>query len=460
MSAGTQTVEIGGEYWSAQLETFDSLESGEYDLTALRTGYGGGKTILGSDWILGVATRIPNSHSLVLAPDKQKGGPATYKGFFERLPGENTVPDDADGTPENSPIVAGFNATKYRLTLVNGSLIQLGGADIWSRFAGTEFNAIFCDEVAHYGTTDLYDLHEMLVSRQRTDRGPNTTLWTSTGNGFDQFFQITEKQVDPNDEPLPWADRMNVIVASSLDNPYLNEKAKMRAQFEDTQREEQALHGGFSAAIGLVYDRFNRNLHIRSHDDLLDRVTDQRIYGYDAGWDDPRVVLELGLTDYGQWAALDSFHRSDSHPEDVIDPKDGTGWLADKRRGTIYAEHEPEHISKFRDAGWPVVKANKSLDEGIPHVRSRLDTDGDGDEGRPGLLVSENCTALIREFLDYQEEDVGGSDVADHELDALRYALFTHESDDDDLTRTTRRGASTGTANRERGGSSVTRRTR
>jgi len=156
----------------------------------------------------------------VLAPDRQKGGPATYKGFFERLPGENTVPNDSAGDPENSPIVAGYHGTKHRLTLINGAVVQLGGADVWSRFAGSEFNAIWMDEVAHYGTTDLYDLHEMLVTRQRTEAGPNVTLWTSTGNGFNQFYDITERQVDEDDEALRWSDRLKIVVGSSLNNPF------------------------------------------------------------------------------------------------------------------------------------------------------------------------------------------------------------------------------------------------
>jgi len=79
------------------------------------------------------------------------------------------------------------------------------------------------------------------------------------------------------------------------------------------------------------------------------------------------------------------------------------------------------------------VKAEKSLDGGIDHVRERLTTDS---EGRPGLLVTDRCSDLIQEFLSYKEEHVGKAAATDHALDALRYALFTHtpvqESDDDD----------------------------
>jgi hypothetical protein len=382
-----------------QKETLDALGSGESDLVVLRTGYGGGKSVLGSRWIHRTATDVGGEY-LVLAPDYQKGGPATYRVFFEELPGEDTVPNDAGGDPENSPLVAGYNANQKRLTYYNGAIARLGSADKWNRYAGSEFNGIWADEPAHYDNTDLYDLHEMLVSRQRTVAGPNVTLWTSTGAGYNQYYDITERQVTSDDEPLPWADRMTVIVGSALDNPFLAEKDKMIAQFEGTARAEQALHGGFAAAEGLVYDRFSRQRHVIPEGDVPEHLPADptTIYGYDAGWDNPRVLVRLDRTHYDQWLARECYYESETQIEDLIDPDAGTGWLAGKPKGTIYCEHEPANIEKFQAAGWPAEKAKKSLDEGIPFVRGKL---RDDPTGRPGLLVSDRCVELIQEFLSY-----------------------------------------------------------
>jgi hypothetical protein len=434
VSVTTQTsegaVEVGGHYWDAQLRTFDALESGDYDVVVFRTGYGGGKTVLGSDWILTEAVQTPDGHYLVLAPDRQKGGPATYRGFFERLPGENTVPNDSDGDPENSSIVAGYHGTKHRLTLINGAVVQLGGADVWSRFAGSEFNAIWMDEVAHYGTTDLYDLHEMLVTRQRTEAGPNVTLWTSTGNGFNQFYDITERQVDEDDEALRWSDRLKIVVGSSLNNPFLNEKEKMRAQFEGSEREAQALHGGFSAATGLVYSSFSRTTHVVSRDEV-DIREDWRIYGYDYGFKDPRVLLEIGKTPADQYVAVDMYHETQHPLDDLIDPDDGTGWAFEqsKQPGEVFCDHDPEHIQKFRDAGFSAAAAEKDIDEGIDEVRGVLEVDP---EIGPGLLVVEELTELINEFQSYKEDDVGTKRAEDHALDSLRYAIMGDRYVEDD----------------------------
>jgi len=416
-----------------QADTRDQLEAGTVDLVVLRTGYGGGKSITGGQWIHRGATYGDpdgDGKSLVMAQDYAKGKSTTYSVYFETLPGDETNPFE-DGDPEHSPIVDNYNTNDKRITYITGHTTFLGGADKWSRFAGAEFCRIWCDEVAHYPpTTDLYRLHEMLVTRQRTEVGPNTTLWTSTGNGFNQFYDITERHVDRDDEPLSWADRMTVIQASTRDNPFLPDGAlkKIAAQFEGTERKQQGLDGGFAAAEGLVYDRFSRHEHVRSADWLRDHVdeTATPIYGYDAGWDHPRVLVQFCPTHADQWAATRLYYETGKEFEHLCDPSDGTGWVYGHgvERGRLYGEHEPEHLQKFSRAGFAVEKADKSLDEGIPYVRGRLETD---DEGRPGLVVSKALTELIQEFQSYKEEHVGSSqDVPDHVCDATRYALFSH----------------------------------
>ena len=421
--SNSNAVTVGGSYWDAQLRVFDALESREYDLVVFRAGYAGGKTLLACDWIHGVAMQVTGSDNLLMAPDYQKGGPATYKTFFERLPGDDTVPDKG-GDPENSPIVEDYNRNEKRLTYINSSVARLGSADKWNRYAGSEFNAIACDEPAHYDNTDLYDLVEMLTSRQRTPDGPNVMLWTSTGAGFNDYYDITERQVDADENPLPWADRMKVIVGDSRNNPFLpaDAREKLERQFGGTDREAQALAGGFAAPTGLVYSDFSRERHVVGPDapsDCPDVVADWRTYGYDHGWSDPRVVLEVGKTDYGQLVILDEFYREGVEYQRAVE------WLTDndKPTGTIHAEHEPEHQEAFRRAGYRVDPAVKDLDEGIPAVRDRLDW-RDDPEGRPGLLVHERCVNTIRELQDYKEEEVGSAGATDHAADCIRYLVM------------------------------------
>lgn len=435
MSAQTSSDKNGWDFklWQAQTDTWQALHSGDYDLVVYRGGYGSGKTIVGVRWIITTALNIPKSDNLIIAPDSKKGGATTYKAFFEELPGQDTVPDEG-GDPENSPIIKKYHSVEKRATFMNGAVVRLGSADKWNRYAGGEFNAIYCDEVAHYDNTNVYDLHEMLISRQRTADGPNVTLWTSTGNGYEQFYDITERKVDGDEKDLHWKDTMKVIVANSLDNPFLNEKDKLIRQFQGTEREAQALQGGFSSATGLVYSDFTRRTHVRD-DDSMPELRPERYYAYDHGWKDPRVLLEIAMTVNGQYAVIDEYYREKEGVEKLVGSFDGKkltrkGWLQkqNKKEGTVYSEHEPEHIEAFRKAGFDVEAAIKDLDEGIPEVRRFVETD---EEGTPGLLVHDDCTNTIKEFQSYKEEEVGKSKATDHAMDALRYCIATRELDTD-----------------------------
>jgi hypothetical protein len=357
------------------------------------------------------------------------------------------------------------------MTLCNDSVIVLGSADKWSRYAGDEYSGIWLDEPSHYGN-ELHDLHEMMGTRLTASVGPKVMFWTLTGNGFNAAWEILEKREDGDGNPL--GTRIEVEQASVLENPYIaaEDKERLKRQFEGGGREEQALHGGFAAAQGLVYSNFSRDTHVipaAEARELVDGTDEWRMYGYDAGWNDPRVVVEVGKTPYDQLVVLDEFVESGAHVEDAI------RWLEenDKPRGTIFAEHEPSDIEKLERANWPVVKADKSLDAGISEVRKRLaadgnldvsvekdtgeaflishntmsgetwsagvpDTDDDDTDGneekdpRVGLLVSERCEHLIREFLGYKEEQVGKGSAVDHCLDSLRYSVVSAGRGGDD----------------------------
>lgn len=449
------------DVWDAQQETLDAVDSGEHDVVAFLAGYGSGKSVFGARWLLAQAIRYPGSRFLAMGVDFQKARDTTYPKLFAQLPGERTtLTTSTFNGPENSPLVDDYNRQQHRLTLVNDSVITLGSADKYSRYAGAEFGAVWMDEPSHYGDV-LHELNGMITTRLRGVEGPKTQLWTLTGEGYNAAWEILEKRQDADGEPIGLD--IDVVTASVLDNPYLTDgdKERFKRKYEGTGKEEQALHGGFAAATGLVYSNFTRETHVVEPGEARRRAVDEwRIYGYDAGWNDPRVLLEIGKTPSNQLIVLDEFHESGSHVEDAI------RWLDEneKPKGPIYAEHVPAELEKFEQAGWRTIKAEKDIDAGLSEVRRRLQSDGnidvpdgsgggnvlafqlgsgsssstrststassDDDSGESntsdcvGLLVSSSCRYLIREFLGYKEEHVGKSQATDHCLDSLRYACM------------------------------------
>jgi hypothetical protein len=479
MAYDRETGTLAYDFWDAQRQVLSLLESGDPDVVAFLGGYRSGKTVTGGRWTLTGALQHPGSRWIAMGISYSEATGTTYRTLFEQLPGERThLLTSSFNGPEQSPIVADYNRKEHRLTLINDSVIVLGSADKWSRYAGDEYAGIWLDEPSHYGS-ELYDILEMMGTRLTAPEGPKTMFWSLTGNGFNPAWSILEKQEDIEGDPI--GSRIELVRASVLDNPYIDEadKARLRRQFEGSGREEQALHGGFEAAQGLVYQNFSRETHVLTEREAADVVdANWRIYGYDAGWNDPRVLLELGKTPYDQLVVLDEYHESEAHVEDALK------WLNrnDKPRGAIYCEHVPSEIEKFKQANWPAEKASKSIDAGIADVRKRFEGDGNADvpdspprsgargtgtfgnghlskgsklrsaetiereqeraeqaerereqqADRVGLLVSERCQHLIRELLSYKHEHVGTSQAVDHCVDSLRYCVHTATSPDTD----------------------------
>ncbi|WP_394740097.1 hypothetical protein [Natronococcus roseus] len=145
--------------------------------------------------------------------------------------------------------------------------------------------------------------------------------------------------------------------------------------------------------------------------------------------------------------------------------------VGDRSSGEVYYEHEPAHIGTLEKAGFAAAIIVTDIGERIAAVRNRLEADGnltvsaklrrkkqttrqlfiglrgssrlrlgrfpshstetktdesESDTGEPavGLVVSEQCQELVREFYSYKEDHVGGPNADDHCLDALRDAVM------------------------------------
>ena len=258
---------LGFDVWSAQRETLDAVDSGEHDIVAFLAGYGSGKSVFGAWWLLTQALEYPGSTFLAMGQDYQKARDTTFTKLFAQLPGDRTtLTTSGFNGPESSPIVEDYNRQSHRLTLVNDSVIVLGSADKYNRYAGAEFGGAWLDEPSHYGGK-LHELTGMITTRLRGVEGPKTQVWTLTGEGFNTAWEILEKRQDADGEPVGLD--INVITASVLDNPYLTDgdKERFKRKYAGTTKEQQVLHGGFAAATGLVYSDFSRDTHVIEHTD-------------------------------------------------------------------------------------------------------------------------------------------------------------------------------------------------
>jgi len=407
------------DMWQKQIEALKALRSQQHDIVVFQGGYRSGKTITGARHLISHALENPGVVNVGVGVSYSEAKRTTFPVLFEELPGENTDPFLKGGDPENSPIVSEFSKQDKVLNIkLQGrepSAIVLGSSDKPSRFEGGNFDQVWLDEAGLYRNR-LFGIMDTFAERSRQQ------FWTTTGKAG-ALRTILEDQLDKDGDPIGL--NIKQVRASTLDNPFLDEedKQRLRRQYEGRVNEDMALQGGFGSVEGRVYAKFNRVDHVVRREDVDLDAGWGRVYGYDAGWDDPRVLVEVAKTHTGQLVVTDLFYRSGAYTSELIQ------WMQDndKERGMIYSEHEPQDIQKFKtDLGFPAQKAEKDLDAGIPAVRQRLEKDKDG---RPGLLVCEDVgEELIAEFNNYVESDVGGTDVDDHALDALRYAIMGLET--------------------------------
>lgn len=440
------------EFWSKQRELLDAANSGEFDIVAGLGGYGSGKSISGARWLITNALAEAGSKHLAMAIDYIKGYETTFEVLFKQLPGEGTeiFTSNVNG-PERSPIVKDFNRKRNRITFINDSVILLGSADYPGRHAGDEFGSIWLDEPSHYHPNEkLYYIGlEMLPTRLRSHDRILCQLWTLTGNGYNSAWRILDQREDEDGEEV--GQRIEIVQLPTHLNPYLDERTRERFsnQYAGTERELQALEGGFSASKGLVYEP-SRVHHIISLEWFEEEIEEDgetktvrhpaaringrtvpieqtyRVYGYDAGWVDPRVCLEIGRTvGDAKLVVIDEWYREQTHIEVLIDQ-----WLTGKIPGVIACEHELDDIEKLRSKTrhHPIEANKKSIDDGISEVSQLLNPrDPDSGERLPPehirLYVNEECEHTIRELFDYKEDEIGASNAEDHAMDSLRYAI-------------------------------------
>ena len=93
----------------------------------------------------------------------------------------------------------------------------------------------------------------------------------------------------------------------------------------------------------------------------------------------------------------------------------------DHGRGRVYCDPaNPEDITQFKRDGFDATGGVNDLEPGIKKVT----------EMREGLRIAEHCQNVLSEFGMYRYPDGGGEKPVDahgHSMDALRYAIMTHE---------------------------------
>lgn len=183
-------------------------------------------------------------------------------------------------------------------------------------------------------------------------------------------------------------------------------------------RRARFFEGKWVGSDGLVYDKFDRMIHVREPAGKPSRV----VVGIDDGFTNPFAVVRLELDGDGRVYIAAEHYESGMNESAKVQ---AVRTLAAGAEAVVIDPSAAGTADALRRAGLPVVEANNDVLPGIGRVGERVVVAGDG---LPRLFVHPRCTKLIAEFESYEWAKDKPKDQPvkenDHALDATRYAIM------------------------------------
>ena len=211
------------------------------------------------------------------------------------------------------------------------------------------------------------------------------------------------------------------------DNPALSEavRARYRRMYTGAFYERYVL-GLWRAADGVVYDGFSPEKHLLKE---LPELRGDTYISCDYGTQNPTVFLKWRRSAGGAWVCAGEYYwsgREERRQKTDGDYADDLAVFLDgvTPRAVVVDPSAASFIEELRRRGWPVLKADNRVGDGIRRVGELL-KDG-------SLLFADTCRHTAEEFQSYVWDAAAadrGEDRPvkehDHCMDAIRYFVAT-----------------------------------
>lgn len=335
-----------------------------------------------------------------------------------------------DGRPAGEQI-AGYNATLRLMTFSNGSIIKFGhlqSANAITEYQGQEYDWIFMDEATHFTEWEFRTLGACL---RGVNKIPKQMFITCNPGGVGHQW-VKRLFVSREYEGTEKAEDYVFIPATVEDNEALMEHSPEYLQMLDALPDDiRAAHryGDWDAMAGQFFSEFRREIHVckpfllpkewpryRVFDYGLDMFAcfwiaidfDGRLWIY-------REFCQPGLIVSDAAAAARNLTPADEIIQYTVAPPDM--WSTMKDTGRTMAE-------VFTQNGLGLVRASNQRVQGWLLMKEFMKVRADG---KPGMMIFEDCARLIRDIPALQHSDKNPSDCATephditHAPDAIRY---------------------------------------
>lgn len=332
---------------------------------------------------------------------------------------------------------AKVNKTSWRVTFPGGSWIQFVTAERAQFIRGIRCDVVYVDEADDISPELVDSVVTPWFSEPHSLK--QMMLAGTPRRGRKGLLYRAYKEWPAVDETCFGFHATAFDAPGIVDRAYLD-KVKLRTVEEIFKREWLC---DFDAAEGLVYPMFSERFHVR--EPPLDVVWDEILFGADHGWEDPGVILLIGILGKGRDAqawVLDELYEQHREPDWwLAQVGERVGWYPDAK---WYPDHKPEVTAGWKRIGARIQDVDKSagtIEGGVAvvqqwlHVREKPGQSVDGEpvaESYARLYVHPRCENLINEFglyrrrRDPRNTEVVLDDIEDnnnHAMDALRYAL-------------------------------------
>jgi hypothetical protein len=336
------------------------------------------------------------------------------------------------------------NEVELSITLKNGSIIELKGAENPDALRGVKLRGLVVDEIASIRNWSW--LWEEVLRPTLTDyRSP--AIFISTPKGYNHFYDLFQVGKKDSENYKSWR-------FTSYDNPTIASEEIDEAKktlTEDTFAQEYL--ADFRKHTGLVYKEFDREKHVVKNIDIPDDWSMYRCM--DFGSTNPTVCLWVAVDGDDNWWVVDEHYKSgetiDFHAGIINsrtstpivttygDPS-GAQWIDEfSQRGVYITKATREKGTSSQNwVRYKIEKVAEKLKPKVGHTVGPLG-DRDPDKGIPSLFIFEHCHNTIQEFETYrwktksvsQAQDLNEPDTPekanDHAMDALSYFACSYK---------------------------------
>ncbi len=290
-------------------------------------------------------------------------------------------------------------------------------ADSWKKARGFTSAGAFLNEA-----TALHDSFVKEVISRCSYKGAVVMMDTNPEN---PMHTVKTDYIDKDGQMLK-SGRLNIrsFHFSLFDNNFLDPEyvESIVASTPSGMFTDRDIHGYWVAPEGVIYKDFNKDIHYISSEELENRRVNFKKYfaGVDWGYEHPGSIVVIGQDDQGCFYLLEEHAKRHEEIDYWVKVAKGVK----ERYGNInfYCDSaRPEHVQRFRREKLRALNADKAIVSGIEEVARLF-------KRNELFIVKDKVELFKKEIFMYVWNPKTGDPVKewDDVLDALRYALYSH----------------------------------